>query len=111
MRIFLSALILIGPAIMFIITFQGLSKGWTAICLSLVRQLGFLLPGLLVLPHLMGLNGAWVALPISDAGGAIVAGLWLYREYRLQKRSGIWDNVPVAEPISEPVPADPPVPS
>jgi len=105
MRIFIAALILVGPAIMFTITFQGLSKGWTAIYLSLARQLGFLLPALLILTHFMGLNGAWLSLPISDAGGAIVAGLWLYREYRLQKRSGIWDNVPVIEPISESVPS------
>jgi putative MATE family efflux protein len=110
MRIFIAALILVGPAIMFIITFQGLSKGWTAISLSLVRQLGILLPALLILPRFMGLNGAWLSLPISDAGGAIVAGLWLYREYRLQKGSGIWDNAPVTEPIPEPVPADPPAP-
>ncbi len=110
MRIFVSALALIGPTIMFIITFQGLSKGWTAVCLSLVRQLGLLLPAVLILPRLIGLTGAWVALPISDIGGAIVAGLWLYREYRLQKRSGIWDNAPVAAPFPEPVPTDPPVP-
>jgi len=110
MRIFMSALILVGPAIMFIITFQGLSKGWTAIALSLARQLGLLLPALLILSRLMGLNGAWLSLPISDAGGAIVAGLWLYREYRLQKRSGIWDSAPFSEPILESVPADPPAP-
>ena len=110
MRIFVSALILIGPAIIFVITFQGLSKGWTAICLSLVRQLGLLLPAILILPRLMGMNGAWVSLPISDVGGAIVAGLWLYREYRLQKRSGIWDNAPATGPVPEPLPMDPPVP-
>jgi putative MATE family efflux protein len=108
MRIFISAMVLIGAGIMFVITFQGLSKGWTAICLSLARQLGLLLPALLILPRFMGLDGAWLALPISDAGGAIIAGLWLYREYRLQKRSGIWDSAPVAEPVAESVPADPP---
>ncbi|MFU8795686.1 MAG: MATE family efflux transporter [Dehalococcoidia bacterium] len=101
MRIFISALFLIGPAFMFIITFQGLSRGWTAIALSLVRQLGFLLPMLLILPRFMGLTGVWVSLPISDAGGALVAGLWLYREYRLQKRSGIWSQPPVADPAAE----------
>jgi len=110
MRIFIAALILVGPAIMFIITFQGLSKGWTAISLSLARQLGFLLPAMLILPHFMGLNGVWLSMPISDACGAIIAGLWLYREYRLQKGSGIWDSVPVTEPIPESVPADPPAP-
>jgi putative MATE family efflux protein len=110
MRTFISALILVGPAIMFIITFQGLSRGWTAISLSLARQLGFLLPAMLILPHFMGLNGVWLSMPISDACGAIIAGLWLYREYRLQKRNGIWDNVPVTEPILESVPTDPPLP-
>jgi Na+-driven multidrug efflux pump len=110
MRIFIAAFVLIGPAIMFIIAFQGLSKGWTAICLSLVRQLAVFLPALLILPRFMGLTGAWLSMPISDAAGAIVGGLWLYREYRLQKRSGVWDNAPVAEPLPEPVPADPPAP-
>jgi putative MATE family efflux protein len=108
MRIFISAIILVGPTIMFITTFQGLSKGWTAIFLSLARQLGFLIPALLILPRLMGLNGAWLSLPISDAAGAVVAGLWLYREYRLQKRRGIWDSAPVTELVPEPVPTDPP---
>jgi putative MATE family efflux protein len=108
MRIFIAAFVLIGPAIMFIIAFQGLSKGWTAICLSLVRQLAVFLPALLILPRFMGLTGAWLSMPISDAAGAIVGGLWLYREYRLQKRSGVWDNAPVAGPVPEPVPADPP---
>jgi putative MATE family efflux protein len=110
MRIYISAFVLVGPAIMFIITFQGLSRGWTAIALSWARQLGFLVPALLILPHFIGLNGAWMALPISDAGGAIVAGLWLYREYRLQKRSGIWESAPSTKPIPEPVPTDPPAP-
>jgi len=108
MRIFLSALVLIGPAIMFIITFQGLSKGWTAICLSLVRQLALLLPAVLILPRFIGLNGVWLALPISDIGGAIAVGLWLYREYRMQKRSGVWESAPVAMPVPKPVPGDPP---
>ncbi len=103
MRIFISALFLIGPTIMFIITFQGLSKGWTATALSLVRQLAFLLPALLILPRFLGLTGVWMSLPISDVGGAIVAGLWLYREYRLQKNSGIWYEPPVTEPVPEPV--------
>jgi Na+-driven multidrug efflux pump len=106
MRIFLSALILVGPGIMFLMTFQGLSRGWTAIALSMVRQVGLLLPALLILPHLLGINGAWIALPISDAGGTIVAGLWLYREYRLQKRSGIWETPPISGSGPEPMSAE-----
>ena len=104
MRIFMSTLILIGPAIMFITTFQGLSKGWTATALSLVRELVFFIPAILILPRFMGLNGVWLSLPIADVCGTVIAGFWLYREYQLQKRSGIWDNVPVTEPIPESVP-------
>ena len=104
MRIFISTLILIGPAIMFITTFQGLSKGWTATALSLVRELVFFIPAILILPRFMGLNGVWLSLPIADVCGTAIAGFWLYREYRLQKRSGIWDNVPATEPIPESVP-------
>jgi len=105
-RIIISALILIGPAIMVITTFQGLSKGWTAIALSLVRELGFFIPAILILPRFMGLNGVWLSLPIADVCGTAIAGFWLYREYQLQKRSGIWDITPVTEPIAESVPRD-----
>ena len=104
MRIFLSTLILIGPAIMFITAFQGLSKGWTAIFLSLARQLIFFIPALLILPDFIGLDGVWLSIPISDGCGAIVAGLWLYREYRVQKRSGIWETPPEIEPVPDSVP-------
>jgi Na+-driven multidrug efflux pump len=104
MRLFISTLVLIGPAIMFITAFQGLSKGWTAIFLSLARQLIFFIPALLILPNFMGITGVWLSIPISDGCGAIVAGLWLYREYRLQKHSGIWETPPEIEPVPDSVP-------
>ena len=96
MRIFLSTLILIGPSIMFITAFQGLSKGKTAMVLSLARQFIFFVPPLLILPRFMGLTGAWISIPISDGMGAIISGIWLYREYKVQQRSGIWDAGPAA---------------
>jgi Na+-driven multidrug efflux pump len=108
MRILVSTLILIGPAIMFITTFQGLSKGWTAILLSLARELIFFIPAILILPRFLGLNGVWLSIPIADVTGTAIAGFWLYREYRLQKSSGIWDNAPTGEAVPEPGPADPP---
>jgi putative MATE family efflux protein len=101
-RIIISTLIVIGPAIMFITTFQGLSKGWTAISLSLVRELVFFIPAILILPRFMGLNGVWLSLPIADICGTAIAGFWLYREYQLQKRSGIWDNIPKSVPRGQP---------
>jgi putative MATE family efflux protein len=90
MRIFLSSMVVIGPTIMFITTFQGLSKGKDAMVLSLARQFIFFVPGLYVLSHFMGLNGVWLSMPVSDVLGFIVSGLWLYREYLVQKKSGLW---------------------
>jgi putative MATE family efflux protein len=104
LRIMISTLVLIGLSIMFTTTFQGLSKGWTAISLSLVRELVFFIPAIFILPRFFGLNGVWLSLPIADVCGTIIAGFWLYREYRLQKRSGIWHNAPVTKPIPKSIP-------
>lgn len=90
MRIFISTLALIGPAVVFITVFQGLSKGKDAMVLSLARQFIFFLPALYILPRLMGLTGVWFSLVVSDILGVTVSGLWLYREYRRQKRGGEW---------------------
>jgi Na+-driven multidrug efflux pump len=110
MRILVSTLILIGPAIMFITTFQGLSKGWTAIVLSLARELVFFIPAILILPRYLGLNGVWLSIPIADVTGTAIAGLWLYREYRRQKSSGVWDDAPVSDSSPKPVLAESPSP-
>jgi Na+-driven multidrug efflux pump len=97
LRIFCSTLILIGPTIIFITTFQGLSKARDAMVLSLIRQFIFFIPGLFILSNLMGINGVWLAMPISDILGCLGSSLWIYREYRLQRRKNDWDETPVAE--------------
>lgn len=47
--------------------FQSLGKARISIMLSLSRQLFFLVPLLVVLPHYFGTDGVWYALPLSDA--------------------------------------------
>jgi len=94
MRIFLSSLVVIGPTIMFITTFQGLSKGRDAMVLSLARQFIFFVPGLYLLSYLMGLNGVWLSMPVSDVAGFVVSGFWIYREYRAMKTGGLWIESP-----------------
>jgi len=93
-RIVLSSLVFIGPAILFVTTFQGLSKGREALVLSLARQFVFFVPILFVLPHFLGLTGVWLSLPISDVLGFIVSGAWLLREYRRQQRDHSWKHQP-----------------
>ena len=97
MRIFLSTLIIVGPSILFITTFQGLSKGKEALILSLVRQFIFFVPLLFLLRQIWGINGVWLSWPISDTLAFLVSGLWLFREYKLQQRTGGWSDIPVPE--------------
>ena len=44
--------------------FQSIGKARLAIVLSLLRQLILLVPLILILPRLMGLDGVWLAQPI-----------------------------------------------
>jgi len=88
MRIMLSSLVLIGPSIMIVTAFQGLSKGKTALVLSLIRQFIVFVPLLFLLRYLFGLNGVWLTSPASDTLGIIVSLAFIYREYRIQQQSG-----------------------
>jgi len=91
MRIFISTMILVGPEVMIITTFQGLSKGKEAMVLSLVRQFIFFVPALYLLPPVLGITGVWVSIPVSDILAFVVTLLWILREYRVQKKSDKWD--------------------
>ena len=53
--------------------FQCIERVRIAIFLSLSRQLLFLLPLIIVLPLLWGLDGLWASLPASDGIAALVA--------------------------------------
>lgn len=46
--------------------FIGLGKGKEAGILLIARQIVFFIPLVLILPRIMGVKGAWLALPISD---------------------------------------------
>ncbi len=87
-RIILSSLSIVGPLILFITVFEGLSKGREVLVLSLIRQLAFFIPAIIILPRLLGTNGVWLSIPVSDSLGFLVAGAWLYREYRRQQGPG-----------------------
>lgn len=92
MRIMLATMFLIGPSVMFITAFQGLSKGTMALILSLVRQFIFFVPLLYLLHYLLGLNGVWLSLPASDVLSFMVTSLVIYREYRRQRKGDRWSD-------------------
>ena len=60
--------------------FQCIGRVKVSIFLSLSRQLLFLLPLVLVLPLLWGLDGVWLSLPVSDGLSALITAviLWYY---------------------------------
>lgn len=70
--------------------FQCIGMARQAIFLSLSRQLIFLLPGLFILPLFYGLDGVWMAMPLSDFAAAVTAAvvLWYYlRKFRRQEEA------------------------
>ncbi len=68
--------------------FQAIGKARPAFLTSIARQVMFLLPLLIILPKVLGLNGVWIAFPIAD-GIAFAFTLALFlsqmREFKTQK--------------------------
>jgi putative MATE family efflux protein len=60
--------------------FQSIGKAKPSIVLSLSRQVLFLIPLILLLPLLLGINGIWIAFPIADLLAIIITGVLIYRE-------------------------------
>ncbi|KAB2820963.1 MAG: MATE family efflux transporter, partial [Paludibacter sp.] len=65
--------------------FQSIGKAKVSIFLSLTRQFIFLIPAILILPPVFGLNGAWAAMPVSDGLATLTAGYTFYRFYKTFK--------------------------
>lgn len=67
--------------------FQSLGMAGKAVFLSLTRQIIFMIPMLLILPPILGLNGVWGCFPICDVLATIVATamlIWQIKKIRRQ---------------------------
>jgi len=62
--------------------FQAIGKVGTSIFLSLVRQVIFLLPLLILLPRHFGLDGIWYTFPVSDLLATLVTIILIARSLR-----------------------------
>lgn len=87
----LKMILLVSPVIgIQIVTsgfFQSIGEAKKSIFLSLTRQLLFLIPALLVLPHFLGLDGVWLSIPFADLVSTITAVIMLAQEAKKFKRS------------------------
>lgn len=65
--------------------FQSIGSAKKAIFMSLSRQLLFLLPGLLILPHFYDVKGVWLSFPVADSLSSIIAFFMLMNHYQKTK--------------------------
>jgi putative MATE family efflux protein len=73
---------LIGFQVVSASYFQAVGKPTVALTLLLSRQVLLLIPAILLLPRLFGLNGVWAALPASDFAASLLTGVCLLPELR-----------------------------
>ncbi len=62
--------------------FQVVGKSREATFLMLSRQVLLLIPMVLILPRFFGLDGVWMALPVSDFFSSLITGVCLFFELR-----------------------------
>ncbi|MGL5124110.1 MAG: MATE family efflux transporter [Fusobacteriaceae bacterium] len=72
MRIYISAMPLIGLGMAGSNYFLAIGKGKEAMFLSLLRQVILLVPLIIILSNIYGLDGVWVSQPICDIIAAII---------------------------------------
>ncbi len=82
MRIVVMASPIIGFQMVTTNFFQSIGHAGKSIFLSLSRQLLILVPLLLTLPRIWGLDGVWYSMPVSDFFASLIAGTMLYSQYR-----------------------------
>lgn len=79
LRIALCTFPLVGSQLIAVAFFQAIRQARISIWISLSRQLLFLLPMLLVLPRLIGVNGVWISMSLADVFSVTFSWIMLYR--------------------------------
>jgi putative MATE family efflux protein len=88
LRIMVLASPLIGLNVIATTFFQSLGRARPSFFLSMCRQILFLIPLVMLLPHYFDLSGVWMAFPISDFMAATISTFLIWKEYRhFQHRS------------------------
>lgn len=86
MRLTMAAFIFVGLQVVVSNFFQSIGKAKIAIFLSMSRQVIFLIPFLLILPHFYKLDGVWIASPAADFLAALTTvGILLFNYNKLKK--------------------------
>ena len=89
-RIVFSVFFVVGFQITTSQLFQSLGLSRQAIFISLTRQIIFLLPALLILPHFYGIDGVWYATPLGDLLATVVSAamiIYYFRKWNSEQAS------------------------
>lgn len=92
-RIELIATWAVGLQITSVQFFQSLGAVWRSLILSLSRQVIFLIPMILWLPNLMGLDGVWAASPVSDVLSAMLSVIFIELFFRKMKKKALLQSI------------------
>ncbi len=84
LRIMVIMFPLIGAQVVFTVYFQGAGKGMPSFFLSILREVIFFIPLMLIMSSLLGLDGVWVSRPLSDLFAFLVTLMLITRELRRQ---------------------------
>ena len=99
LRIYCAVLPVVGFQIIASSYFQAIGKARLATFLSLLRQMIVLLPLVLILPKFLGIEGVWIANPVSDMVAAVIAFIVFRREFKKLQCDMPGDH---SEPVSVP---------
>lgn len=86
-RIFYLSYPVVGAQVVIQNYFQSIGKPRLSIFLSLTRQLLFLLPFLMILPPMMGIDGVWASMAASDMLAFVVAVITILVMLHRQKQN------------------------
>ncbi len=96
LRIFMAMSFIIGAQIIAANFFQSIGRAKISLVLTILRQGIFFLPILFILPQFLGLNGVWLAGPLSDILAALTSFYFLYRENKkIQRKQMVLNQVTV----------------
>ncbi len=82
MRILLAAFPVVGFQVVGGNFFQAIGKARIAMFLNMLRQVIVLIPMVLILPPLLGIDGVWLSGPIADFIAASITALMILREVK-----------------------------
>lgn len=94
LRIYLLMLPIVGISITGSNYIQSIGEAKTAMFLSLLRQVILLIPFILILPRLfnLGVNGVWIAQPLSDVISSVITVVILVKTMRKMNSEKVEDE-------------------